>query len=62
MATVLIVAFMFYFLLAQFQAGSKILVVLLRGIPAFDDAVHGVATVTANVPGLRGTEPDYCFA
>jgi sodium/pantothenate symporter len=58
-ATVLIVAFMFYFLLAQFQAGSKILVVLLRGIPAFDDAVHWVAVTTRDVPGLRGTEPDY---
>lgn len=58
-ATILIVLFMFYFLLAQFKAGSEILAILLRGVPAFDSAVSVVAKATNTVPFLAGTDPDY---
>ncbi len=63
-ATILIVLFMFYFLLAQFKAGSEILAILLHGVPAFDRAVGVVAGVTHSWSWLSGTEPDYvlCLA
>ncbi|MCA9151698.1 MAG: hypothetical protein KDA92_20480 [Planctomycetales bacterium] len=58
-ATLLIVSFMFYFLLGQFQAGSKILGTLLRGVPAFDRAVQVVADLTQRGSWLDGTDPEY---
>lgn len=58
-ATLLIVVFLFYFLLAQFKAGSKILVTLLSGVPAFDEAVAWFASATAGWKFFAGTEPDY---
>jgi Na+/pantothenate symporter len=58
-ATLLIVSFMFYFLLAQFKAGSEILAILLRGVPAFDAAVATVASTTSGWRVFAGTDPDY---
>ena len=57
--TLLIVIFIFYYLLAQFKAGSEILVSLLSGVPLYETAVGWTEQVTSRVPFLSGTEPDY---
>ncbi len=58
-ATVLLVFFMFFYLLAQFKAGGKILSTLLADEPAFQWAVTFTAQATANIPWLNQAEPDY---
>ena len=57
--TLLIVIFIFYYLLAQFKAGSEILISLLSEVSHFQTAVQWTASITASIPFLRGTEPDY---
>lgn len=63
-ATLLIVVFIFYYLLAQFKAGSEILVSLLRGAPLYDAAVALTAQATSRVSMLDGTDAEYllCLA
>jgi len=59
LATVLIVFFMSFNLVAQFKAGSTILATLLGDVPAFRASVAGVGRWSATVAMLRGVEPDY---
>ena len=58
-ATLLLVFFMFFYIVAQFKAGGKILTTLLADDPVFQSIVRGVGTLTASVPGLNRAEPDY---
>lgn len=58
-ATGLLVFFMFFYLLAQFKAGGKILSTLLADEPAFQYAVTFAAGATANIPWVNQAEPDY---
>ncbi len=58
-ATFLIVLFLFFYLLAQFKAGSEILNTLLSGTPAYDAAVAGTASLTSGLPWVGTAEPDY---
>src|SRR6056297_2062525 len=50
MATVLLIFFMFFYLLAQFKAGGKILSTLLSGEPAFQSAAAWVTRWTVELP------------
>jgi sodium/pantothenate symporter len=58
-ATVLLVFFMFFYLLAQFKAGGKILSTLLGDEPAFRSAVVVVTGLTSGIPWVNRAEPDY---
>ncbi len=58
-STLLLLFFMFFYLLAQFKAGGKILSTLLSDEPAFQFAVAHVASATANIPWIGQAEPDY---
>lgn len=57
--TLFIVIFIFYYLLAQFKAGSEILVSLLSEVSLFQTAVAWTSSITSAIPLLSGTEPDY---
>ena len=63
-ATVMIVVFLFFYLLAQFKAGAKILAVLLEEAPLYVSAVHGVGRLIDGVPWVGNAGPDYvlCLA
>lgn len=58
-ATLLIVFFMFFYLLAQFKAGSNILTTLLKDIQLYSDCVAWVGTTIEPIPWLNRAEPDY---
>jgi sodium/pantothenate symporter len=58
-ATGLLTFFMFFYLLAQFKAGSSILATLLGDIPGFQSAVAGVAVWQTRLPWLESVQPDY---
>jgi len=58
-ATALLVFFMFFYLLAQFKAGGKILSTLLAGEPAFQWASMTTASAVADVPWLNQASGDY---
>lgn len=58
-ATLVVVFFMFFYLLAQFKAGGKILSTLLGPEPAFQSMVAGMARVTSGLPWLNQAEPEY---
>ncbi len=58
-ATGLLTFFMFFYLLAQFKAGSNILATLLGEIEVFQTAVAWVAQWQHGVPLLGNAEPDY---
>lgn len=58
-ATSLLVFFMFFYLVAQFKAGGKILSTLLAGEPAFQWTVTSVSQVAAHIPWVNQAEPDY---
>ncbi len=58
-ATLIVVVFMFFYLLAQFKAGAKILTTLLSDMPLFQSGVAGVRSLTENLPLLGNTQPDY---
>ncbi len=58
-ATVLLVFFMFFYLLAQFKAGGMILSTLLADEPAFQGAVTFTANATAGIPWVNQAEPSY---
>ena len=58
-ATGLLTFFMFFYLLAQFKAGSNILATLLGEIELFQTAVAWVAQWQQGVPLLGSAEPDY---
>ncbi len=58
-ATSLLIFFMFFYLVAQFKAGGKILSTLFAGEPVFQSTVTWVAWVTADLPWINQAEPDY---
>lgn len=58
-ATSLLVFFMFFYLVAQFKAGGKILSTLLAGEPLFQSTVAFVDRATTNIPWVSRAEPDY---
>ena len=58
-ATSLLVFFMFFYLIAQFKAGGKILSTLLSNDPTFQWAVGLVKSVTTDVPWVGQADPDY---
>jgi sodium/pantothenate symporter len=62
-ATLMIVFFMFFYLLAQFKAGSEILARLLGDIPGFQAAVSATSGVLKAVPldAIATAEPAYVF-
>ena len=58
-ATLLILFFMFFYLLAQFKAGSKIMTTLLQDVPAYQNTVAAVGDSIDGLPWVGGAEPDY---
>lgn len=58
-ATGIIVFFLFFYLLAQFKAGGKILSTLLAQEPAFQSAVASIAAFTKPIPWINQADPDY---
>ena len=58
-ATLLILFFMFFYLLAQFKAGSKIMTTLLQDVAVYQTAVTFVNNTTEGLPWVGGAEPDY---
>ncbi|WP_161604722.1 sodium:solute symporter family transporter [Roseiconus nitratireducens] len=58
-ATALLVLFMFFYLLAQFKAGGKILSVLLADEPAFQSLSAGVSRISTNLPWINQASGDY---
>jgi sodium/pantothenate symporter len=58
-ATVLLLFFLFFYLVAQFKAGSSILTILLRDVEAYQSVVSWMAGMTGNLPWIGQAEPDY---
>ena len=58
-ATVLLVFFQFFFLLAQFKAGAKIMTTLLGDVGVYQTAVVMVDLFTAPIPWVGAAEADY---
>ena len=58
-ATLLILFFMFFYLLAQFKAGSKIMTTLLQDVPVYQSTVAAVGNAIDGLPWVGGAEPDY---
>ncbi|MGI9469978.1 MAG: sodium:solute symporter family transporter [Rubripirellula sp.] len=58
-ATSLLIFFMFFYLVAQFKAGGKILSTLFAGEPFFQSAVAVVDRVSSSLPWVSQAEPDY---
>ena len=58
-ATLLILFFMFFYLLAQFKAGSKIMTTLLHDVPVYQSTVAAVGDAIDGLPWVGGAEPDY---
>ena len=58
-ATFLVLFFMFFYLLAQFKAGSKIMTTLLQDVAVYQSAVSAVAGAIEGLPWVGGAEPDY---
>lgn len=58
-ATLLLVLFMFFYLLAQFKAGGKILSTLLSDEPMFQAAAVTVSGYTDQIPWINRASGDY---
>ena len=58
-ATLLILFFMFFYLLAQFKAGSKIMTTLLQDVPIYLSTVEAVGNMIDGLPWVGNAEPDY---
>lgn len=58
-ATLLLIFFMFFYIVAQFKAGGKILTTLLAEDPIFQTVVAGVGSVVSPIPWINQAEPDY---
>lgn len=58
-ATSLLIFFMFFYLVAQFKAGGKILSTLFAGEPAYEWAIARVSRVASEIPWVSQAEPDY---
>ena len=58
-ATLLVLFFMFFYLLAQFKAGSKIMTTLLQDVAIYQSAVNVVGSAIDGLPWIGNAEPDY---
>jgi len=58
-ATGVLLFFLFFYLVAQFKAGSSILAILLRDVELYQSAVSATAKISGNLPVLSSAEPDY---
>jgi sodium/pantothenate symporter len=58
-ATALLLFFLFFYLVAQFKAGSSILTILLRDVAIYQDAVAAVAGMVSGIPWIGQAQPDY---
>ena len=58
-ATLMLIFFMFFYIVAQFKAGGKILATLLSDNPAFTSTVGKVGSLVSAVPWVNQAEPDY---
>ena len=58
-ATLLVLFFMFFYLLAQFKAGSKIMTTLLQDVAVYQSAVNAVGSAIDGVWWIGSAEPDY---
>jgi Na+/pantothenate symporter len=59
LATLLVLFFMFFYLLAQFKAGSKIMTTLLEDVAIYQSAVNAVGSAIDGLPWIGNAEPDY---
>jgi len=58
-ATVLVVFFLFFFLMAQFKAGAEIMATLLEDVPVYREAVVAVENLSDGLPWVGAADPDY---
>lgn len=58
-ATIMVLFFMFFFLMAQFKAGAQIMATLLEGIPLFEEAVFVTEDLVRGIPWVGHAEGDY---
>lgn len=58
-ATILVIFFLFFFLMAQFKAGAEIMATLLEGVPLYESAVAAMDGLVAGVPYFGAARPDY---
>ncbi len=58
-ATMLLVFFMFFYILAQFKAGAAIMTTLLKGVAPYEQAVIAIESVTKGLPWIGETSGDY---
>ena len=58
-ATLLVLFFMFFYLLAQFKAGSKIMTTLLQDVAVYQATVSAVDNAIDGLPWVSKAEPDY---
>ena len=58
-ATLLVLFFMFFYLLAQFKAGSKIMTTLLQDVAIYQSVVNVVGSAIDGLPWIGNAEPDY---
>jgi len=57
-ATLLVVFFLFFYLIAQFKAGGEIMATLLSDVSLFQQAVAGVERVTQDLPWIGQSSGD----
>lgn len=58
-ATLMVVLFMFFFLMAQFKAGAQIMATLLEGVPVYQEAAFAVERLVAGLPWIGNADGDY---
>ncbi|MGC6441904.1 MAG: sodium:solute symporter family transporter [Rubripirellula sp.] len=58
-ATSMLIFFMFFYIVAQFKAGGKILTTLLADDPIFQSVVQGAGALVAPIPWVNQADPDY---
>lgn len=58
-ATILVVFFMFFFLIAQFKAGAQIMATLLEGVTVYQNVVIVIESATEGIPWIGAADGDY---
>jgi Na+/pantothenate symporter len=59
LATIMLLFFMFFFLMAQFKAGAEIMATLLEDAPVYQGIVLKLESLTAGIPWVGAAEGDY---
>ena len=59
LATIIVVFFMFFYLVAQFKAGAVIMTTLLEGVAVYQNSVDAVAWAVHGIPWLGVADPGY---